>query len=307
MLAEYFGIIRDFGPLVLGLLAVLALFLPSVRRNVGSKFFVSPPDQSDSGIERLLSELQRKIADLERQRGESLTDAATAEIRESIDREITNRIPSAVEEQISKLEEEGDELLSHLQNTANSKVSEYLSSLPLEEVASAALASHASVRAEQDLRVFSRNIERQLNNSHGVRTVMMNLFVAFNFLILGVFVVAPNALSEKAYASLLGVYVSLSAFIIFIYRSSNARVASMISIQEDQKKFENILVFLDRFKKGASFNNNDVEIIRLLAINRMERERGGEHPYEVVLKGVTNSTVLLRGGKVSSSKTGKDS
>ena len=128
---------------------------------------------------------------------------------------------------------------------------------------------------------------------------MMNLFVFFNLSLLALFVATPERFTDRSSLTVLGVYVSLSAFIIYIYRASNARSASLLAIKEDEKKLASVFDFLETFKKGGAFTNNEVELIRLLLINRVEREKGADHPYEVILKGVTNSTVLLKGGKVS--------
>ena len=73
----------------------------------------------------------------------------------------------------------------------------------------------------------------------------------------------------------------------------------MLAIKEDEKKLSDVFDFLSAFKKTPTFTNNEVEIIRALLVNRVEREKGAEHPYEVVLKGVSNSNVLLRGGKIT--------
>jgi hypothetical protein len=90
----------------------------------------------------------------------------------------------------------------------------------------------------------------------------------------------------------------LAAFIVYIYRTSNFRSSVLLALREDAKKYFDAEDYIRRLKPGASPTDRDVEVLKLLLLNRAEREKMADHPYELVLKGVTNSNIQFKGGKI---------
>jgi hypothetical protein len=138
-----------------------------------------------------------------------------------------------------------------------------------------------------------------------LKTVMINLFVLFNIGVLLIYFFAGEALSDRAVTAIIGLYVSLAAFIVYIYRTSNFRSSVLLALHEDGKKYYDADEYLKRLKPGASPTDRDVEVLKLLLLNRSEREKMADHPYELILKGVTNSNIQLKGGKMISSAKGE--
>ena len=77
-----------------------------------------------------------------------------------------------------------------------------------------------------------------------------------------------------------------------------------MALREDAKKYFDADEYIQRLKEGSSPTERDVEMVKLLLLNHAEREKQADHPYEVVLKGVTNSNIQLKGGKISSAGRG---
>ncbi|WP_236492237.1 hypothetical protein, partial [Pseudomonas sp. PA-5-4A] len=112
---------------------------------------------------------------------------------------------------------------------------------------------------------------------------------------------ASATLTDKAVTGIIGLYISLAAFIVYIYRTSNFRSSVLLALREDAKKYFDADDYIKRLKAGASPSDRDVEVLKLLLLNRAEREKMADHPYELVLKGVSNSNIQLKGGKMISS------
>ncbi|WP_409027689.1 hypothetical protein OX462_02465 [Janthinobacterium sp. SUN098] len=145
---------------------------------------------------------------------------------------------------------------------------------------------------------LQRTVEQQLDSASSIKRAMINLFVAVSILITTMMVFKIGFVDADLQKVILGLYVSLATFIVYVYRSSNARALVLLAIKEDSKKYHDVEKFIQRLKPYASPTDRDVDVIKLLLLNRAEREKNSEHPYELVLKGVSNSNILLKGGKV---------
>lgn len=143
---------------------------------------------------------------------------------------------------------------------------------------------------------------QQLNSSASTKTSMIWLFLAFNLAIIFALLFSIEVF-VKAKEVVLGLYISMAMFIVFVFRSSNIRALTLLSITEDLKRYHDAEKYIANLGTRAA-TDRDVEILKLILTNRAEREKGAEHPYELVLKGITNSTVLLKGGKVASTERG---
>lgn len=305
-LLDLFTNTKEIFPLLVGVfMATVVLMLPPFRKMLG-RFFVVLDD--DRETRKLAEELEQVRAALEQVKAE-VSDAGAEAIRDgmrhTLSANVYIQIQEMVEQHLKDLSERGDTVVRHLESEARDTVRTYLRNTEIPELVREKLKIDDFDRRKEHSKEFEHLIDRQLSSANNTRAVMMNLFVAFNLILLIVFALMPERFSDRSSITILGVYVSLSAFIIYIYRASNARSASLLAIKEDEQKLSNVFDFLSAFKRSPTFSNNEVELIRALLVNRIEREKGAEHPYEVVLKGVANSNVLIRGGKVAASAVKK--
>lgn len=272
------------------------------RQSIARAFFVSSDSDMPRDEAKKIDDLQKEIELLRARLDAPVSAEATESIRKSLDLQLYSHIPEIVQKHLDRLSKDNDEIVNHFESEARSAAVNHLKSLPFGDLIDSAIYREAWQARTERSEAFLKLLEQQLASANATRMVMMNLFVLFNLLLLVFFVFSPGNYTEKGSLTVLGVYVSLSAFIIYIYRASNARSASLLSIKEDDKKLYDVSIFLNRFKKGNTFSNNEVELIKALLVNRLERERGADHPYEVILKGITNSNVLVRGGKIAEKK-----
>lgn len=156
--------------------------------------------------------------------------------------------------------------------------------------------------SDQEERIDERRALRettatQLESASSMKSRMISLFVMFNIGLVIAFIYVPGFISIGK-ELILGLYVSLATFIVYVYRASNARALVLLAIKEDLKRYHDAEKYLAS-RRNAAPTGNDIDVLKLILINRSEREKHGEHPYELALKGITNSTILLKGGKVA--------
>jgi hypothetical protein len=145
-------------------------------------------------------------------------------------------------------------------------------------------------------------MDQELGSARTIKKIMLNFFIIFNFtLIISLAILnsfTQKDLSTSAYQGITALYVSLAVFIVYVYRTTNSRILIILASKEDAKRLFDAERYLNSRPKSQT-SERDVEVLKMLLTNRMERERGSEHPYELVLKGITNSNVLIKGGKVA--------
>lgn len=308
-LPEYILVfIRDLLTPIAVATAIAFIFLNStVRKRLVKSFFLSSDNESSSNdrSNAELEALRTELADLKTRVDRPLSSEAAKALKDKLDLELFSYVPDLVKKHLEGLSKNDDDVVRHFEKAAEAAAYNHLKGIPFTELVSHAIYREAWDERQKRVERFAQVVEHQLASANSTRMVMMNLFVVFNLGLLLTFVLYSNLITDKVSVSIFGVYVSLSAFIIYIYRASNARSASLLSVKEDEKKLFDVFLFLTTFKKGNTFTNNEVELVRQLLINRLERERGADHPYEVILKGVTNSNVLVRGGKVATTKAAK--
>ncbi|MTV36709.1 hypothetical protein [Duganella radicis] len=265
----------------------LRLVYPKFFNKITAGIFI-PPTEGPSLI-RQVAELKSEIYDLkahiqrsvEKQPASENTndDAAIVDLEAALDAEIAARIHE------SKAEITLAELIKIRREIED---------------------QHLSREAIADLEL---SVDQEIESSSKVKRYLMNLFITFNLLLMINFaaysVFVQKELPALTQQVILGLYVSIAIFIVYVYRVSNARVLILLAVKEDSKRYFDGLRFLGAKPPSTEVNENDVAILKALLVNRTERERGAEHPYELVLKGVSNSNILLRGGKVESKKEDK--
>lgn len=295
---------RDLLSVVLGGIIVVLITQNSLFRRVFRPLFVSVSNRlDDEKIRSELDALKAKIREIEFDASSTLTDQLRENLRHELNANASFQIQEIVDRHLADLSKRGDPVVHHLKSEVQASVQEILKNTPAIDLVRDALRMDEAENRKKRTASFDRLLDDQLNSANSTRAVMMNLFVVFNLSLLLAFAFLPERFSDRSSMTILGTYISLSAFIIYIYRASNARSASLLAVKEDGKKLSDVFDFLATFKKTPTFTNNEVELVRAMLVNRVEREKGAEHPYEVVLKGVSNSNVLVRGGKVVPSNT----
>lgn len=143
-----------------------------------------------------------------------------------------------------------------------------------------------------------RTTAAQLESTSNTKSAMISLFIMFNLGVVGALIFAPVVVTAGK-ELILGLYISLATFIFYVYRAANARALVLLAIKEDLKRSHDAERYINTLRPKTSPSDRDIDILKLILLNRAERELHSEHPYELVLKGVTNSNILLRGGKVA--------
>ena len=134
------------------------------------------------------------------------------------------------------------------------------------------------VKKEKELNVF---IEKQLRSGGFLRTVLINLFIIANIsIILFLFTQSESGIGKDVLLFISGLYISLSLFIVYIYRSSNLRAKALMALKEDSKRFYDVIYYLDTFANNANLKDNHETIITSMLSNRLENEVTASHPYE---------------------------
>lgn len=189
-----------------------------------------------------------------------------------------------------------------VENAIKRKVANGIDDLPLEsllELKREVEQEKEIVKARSDL-IFAA--DQEMESATKIKRYMLNLFILFNLGLMLNFALYNLALQKELPAItqqvILGLYVSMAAFIVYVYRACNARVLILLAVQEDAKRYFDALHYLSSRPAGTPTTKSDIAVLKLLLINRSERERATNHPYELVIKGVRNSAILLKGGKV---------
>ena len=139
-------------------------------------------------------------------------------------------------------------------------------------------------------------VENERRSVARLRTVMVNLFVLFNVVLLIVYIVLGSDLHPTLAYTVSGTYLSLAIFIIYIIRTSHYRSGMLLAVRENIRNQAVMMAFLD--SRSQQLTDADVDIARSLMTNHAERERHAEHPYELILKHVSGTNIQFRGGKM---------
>lgn len=244
--------------------AVLAKVFPNFHRKLFGGIFIDPPSRNWG---REIGELKDKIEHMETHVPDTHSDALEA----------------AVTDRIKNGNLSVDDLIALHRNLTDEDAIE-------------------SAKMEQELAV-----DLEFDSAAKTKRKLVNVFIGINVslsIVLLSVAFRGTFLTEIPIATqqiLLGLYASMSLFIIYVYRASNARILVLLAVKEDNKRYYDAWRFIQ--SRTAPLTDSDCDVIKLLLTNRTEREKGQDHPYELVLKGISNSTILMRGGKVLSRKS----
>ena len=293
----------------IGLLYVVAGFL-LLRTEVGKRmlrsfrflFYSEPSQEKSTVVRRRLIELEHQVRLLRRSMSDKNLQARREAIQLELEAQLTKDLPDLVRTKIEQINALNTSIDQSIKIAIDGAVSTYLGKLEPSTLISGHRESvRLSERGERS-KILDQTVEDQMRSAGRLKAVMINLFVLFNIGVLLVYLFAAASLSDRAVSAIIGLYVSLAAFIVYIYRTSNFRSSVLLALREDAKKYCDADAYLHRLKSGASPTDRDVEVLKLLMINRSEREKMADHPYELVLKGISNSNIQFKGGKIAPSR-----
>ncbi|MES9855023.1 MAG: hypothetical protein ABW166_00255 [Sedimenticola sp.] len=264
-------------------------------------FYSEGTEDSDGEYEDRLKikHLEREVSKLRKEISSGLLKNAS----ELIDREVSTYLANNLESMTtSKLEDTKlleSKIFEELEKRVNKRIDAYLASKSTQDFA-------ASKRENEliEKRIIVDNelhgtVEQERKSAGLMKSVMINLFVIVNFALIALYLFKGSELSQYGALSLSGLYISLAGFIIYIFRASNSRTSVLLAIKEDLKKQNSVMEYIENGNKSGSLTNQDIEFIRILMTNHSEREKKVDHPYEMVLKGVSGTNIQFKGGKMA--------
>jgi hypothetical protein len=261
-------------------------------------FYSEPGIDASTATRRRILELEEHVELLRRSFTDKNLQARREAIQSELENQLTRDLPELVKAKLAQLQAADKSLDSAIRTTIEDAVAGYLSTYrPAELLADRKEQARTSERLDRAMNL-ENTIEEQMRSAGRLKAVMINLFVVFNIGVLLVYLFAASNLTDRAVTAIIGLYISLAAFIVYIYRTSNFRSSVLLALREDAKKYFDAEDYIRRLKPGASPTDRDVEVLKLLLLNRAEREKMADHPYELVLKGVTNSNIQFKGGKI---------
>lgn len=259
---------------------------------------------SESGAEALtntqhrLIELEREVELLRRSFMDKNLQGRREAIQAELESQLSRELPELVSRKLGEIRALEKSVDAVIRTTIEEVVAEFLAKVDPSKLLADRKEHLRTVERGERARILEMTIEEQMQSAGRLKAVMINLFVLFNIGVLLVYLFAAVNLTDRAVTAIIGLYVSLAAFIVYIYRTSNFRSSVLLALREDAKKYFDADEYIRRLKQGASPTDRDVEVLKLLLLNRAEREKMADHPYEVVLKGVSNSNVQMKGGKI---------
>ncbi|MHA3737858.1 hypothetical protein ACXR0M_19590 [Pseudomonas sp. Eth.TT006] len=277
-------------------------FAKKLIRSMGLVFYSDSSSFQSKRMTSHLFELEEKIQGIQKRLANKNLEAQRSAIEAELEDQLTRDIPKIVSRKLEKIKTLDNAFDSELKATIEEAVSAFLlANEPLKLLEDRREQLRLKERAERG-NILEKTIQEQSQSAGRLKAVMINLFVIFNIGVLLIYLFAAASLTDRAVTAIIGLYVSLAAFIVYIYRTSNFRSSVLLALREDAKKYFDADDYIRRLKPGASPNDRDIEVLKLLLLNRAEREKMANHPYELILKGITNSNIQLKGGKMISSK-----
>lgn len=298
------------GPL---LAIVVASFIAKQRevlkvvKALANLFFYNEPDAKQEKEASLkIIDLEIQLANIHKMLSSKNIEGRRQAIEAELEEQISRNLPDVVTRKLEETRGLDESVDSLIRKAVEDSVSAYLSNHTPDKMIKDQREYRRMAEREMRGKVLESTIQEQMTSAGRLKTVMINLFVVFNLGVLSIYIFGSSTLTDRAVTAIIGLYVSLAAFIVYIYRTSNFRSSVLLALREDAKKYYDADDYIRRLKPGASPTERDVEVLKLLLLNRAEREKMADHPYELILKGVSNSNIQLKGGKmISTSKSEK--
>lgn len=214
------------------------------------------------------------------------------EAKENIEKEVNDIVMKTIKEKVNSAE------IKKPENT--DKLTEY----------------HKSFRNVnfEPLSEYSYLLDDEYRNSIGFKAILINLFVVLNVVLLVTISLLAFFYPERFQGgsspfpyqislTISGVYISFSAFIIYVVRFSNARSLTILALREDFSRRDILDSAAMQLVKKEDLNESDVALMKALMLNRAHREQNSSHPYEILLQGISGSNIQFQGGKLNVGKS----
>lgn len=145
-------------------------------------------------------------------------------------------------------------------------------------------------------------INNQYSSAQSTKKAITNIFILGNICLLTFYFFFIRDLDEKLILTMSLTHIGLSAFMIYIIKTSNNRISSLMAVSEDTKKTHDFYLVIEMLNKQEAINEHSVAALKILMTNHSEREKQTLHPYEMAFKGINNSSIQFKGGKVEFEK-----
>ncbi len=227
-------------------------------------------------------------------------------ISQELDKFIASNLATVIETNLDNPDLIKNSLLSNLKTDVQSEVKAFLSDTSIEDIQKIKYEEDEASRKEITHQSLLDTLKREASSTSMLKMIMINLFVVstIGFLIFNI-VLRPE-FSMNAYIAILGLYIALGAFMLYIIKTSHYRSSVLLAIKEDASNYYKAVDYLSNIRQGTDITEHDVDIIRMILTNRSEREHKADHPYEVILKGISGSNVQFKGGKITLGRQNKD-
>lgn len=152
-------------------------------------------------------------------------------------------------------------------------------------------------KTEPKLKKLNNYLEEEYSSAKTTRMIFINLFFISTISVICGFIWLDK-LSYEVRITIASLYFGLSLFVLFVIKSCYSRTAVIMAILEDQQKKNDIKDFFIKYKKGSDLNERDIELIKIICISRAEREKAAKHPYEIILKNISGSSLSFGKSKL---------
>lgn len=289
--------------LLIATLVVFAMYTFMRNKSTLQDFFLLKNEVSNSDLMNIynkidtLEEIIKKSDNKKRKIHES-NDSLDTEIKEYIDKNLENILKP-------KIEESKDIIYSPVVNELKASISEtttnFLTNKSEDELSELFVKNQYYKNQKIAYDKLSDMLENETISASRLKQVMINLFVvaSFLFILFNIFIQQFFNITNEVLLEIVLLYFSLGSFIIYIIRTSHSRTLTLLAIREQNVNYMNTMEYLKIITKKNTITEHDVEIVRMLLTNRAERESKIDHPYEVIIKGVSGSNIQFKGGKMS--------
>ncbi|HCG8759689.1 TPA: hypothetical protein NKB00_004360 [Vibrio parahaemolyticus] len=283
------------------LVAIFTTFFSNYlrRRNV----FYSE-DRLSIGESERIQLLEKEVMKLRKDLSKDVLKNASELIESEIRLYLSENMANLAQEELSKSQTLESNLFVELENRVNNRIDEYLKTKDSEYFSSARKVIEQQERRYKVESELYGAVELERKSAGLLKSVMINLFIVVNFALIFLYLLKGADINQYGALSISGLYISLAGFIIYIFRSSNSRTSVLLAIKEDLKKQNTALEYIESVRVKGDVSENDIDFIRMIMANHAEREKAVNHPYEMILKGVSGTNIQFKGGKMSLGETG---
>lgn len=289
--------------MLLSMLVAVSLF--SFKRLFGFITYKEADEINEKAIAKRLSEIETSINNIKKEMTKEFFKNSSGLIDKKINEYLDKNITIIAKNKMKDNKVFEDQAFNEIENKILFRLDSYLAKLPENALENLYNLQETKKIQEESSNILFSYVESERKNTSFLKSFMINLFVFVNIGLFALYLFIGSELSSYAALSLSGLYISLVGFIIYIFRASNSRTSVLLSIKEDYKKQLLAFDYVERVKKNKDLSENDLEFLKMILINRSEREKKINHPYEILLKGVSESNIQFKGGKIELGKSNK--